>query len=204
MSGPTSRPTHPTRPPPEQRETVLRELDAIGCGDTPIVELWNKIDNMGDSEAAEMARIEAACVPVEVDAVVVAGGEEEEEEEGVGRGLPEAAAVVAGPAGGEEEDGEGGYVAALPDGGFDTPSSSSSSSLTHADASPSPPPTPPKKARKTPPSRTVLRAPRKTFTVAASVKSGLGFDDFLGALEAALSLRLKVHCPYLAPHYLAP
>ena len=34
----------------KQRETVLRELDAIGCVDTPIVELWNKIDQMPDPE----------------------------------------------------------------------------------------------------------------------------------------------------------
>ena len=27
----------------KQRETVLKELDAIGCYETPIVELWNKV-----------------------------------------------------------------------------------------------------------------------------------------------------------------
>ena len=32
---------------------------------------------------------------------------------------------------------------------------------------------------------------RKTFTVAASVKSGLGFSEFLETLESALSLLLK-------------
>jgi len=46
------------------------------------------------------------------------------------------------------------------------------------------------------------RAPRinrKTFTVAASVKTGLGFDDFVGTLIDALSLRLReieVMVPY--------
>jgi GTP-binding protein HflX len=34
----------------KQRETVIRELDAIGCTNTPIVEFWNKIDNMKDPE----------------------------------------------------------------------------------------------------------------------------------------------------------
>ena len=34
----------------KQRETVLRELDAIGCRSTPVVELWNKIDGMEDPE----------------------------------------------------------------------------------------------------------------------------------------------------------
>jgi GTP-binding protein HflX len=45
----------------------------------------------------------------------------------------------------------------------------------------------------------VRRLPRKTFTVAASVKTGLGFDDFLSTLVDALSLRLKeveVFVPY--------
>jgi len=155
------------------------------------VELWNKIDNMGGEEAAEEARLEAACVPVDVDAVVMAVAEEAEEED-ERKELPTVAghARIGGVEGEEEDD--GGYVAALPDGGFDTVTT-----LAHGDDSsahaPADPPTPtPKRSRKSPASRTVTRAPRKTFTVAASVKTGLGFDDFLGALEAALSLRLKV------------
>lgn len=47
--------------------------------------------------------------------------------------------------------------------------------------------------------RRVRRLPRKTFTVAASAKTGLGFDDFLSTLVDALSLRLKeveVFVPY--------
>ena len=36
-----------------------------------------------------------------------------------------------------------------------------------------------------------IRPPRKTFTVAASVKTGLGFSEFLETLESALSLLLK-------------
>ena len=38
----------------KQRETVLRELDAIGCSDTPIVELWNKIDCMAGEEQEQV------------------------------------------------------------------------------------------------------------------------------------------------------
>ena len=160
------------------------------------MELWNKIDNMGDAEAAEEARLEAACVPVDVDAVVMAVAEEVEDEER--KELPTVAGHARiGEGEGEEED-DGGYVAALPDGGFDTVTT-----LAHGDDpsapahAPADPPTPtPKRSRKAPASRTVTRAPRKTFTVAASVKTGLGFDDFLGALEAALSLRLKVRVQY--------
>ena len=37
----------------KQRETVLRELDAIGCRSTPVVELWNKIDGMEDPEEVD-------------------------------------------------------------------------------------------------------------------------------------------------------
>ena len=36
-----------------------------------------------------------------------------------------------------------------------------------------------------------IRPSRKTFTVAASAKTGTGFDDFLETLESALSLLLK-------------
>ena len=158
------------------------------------MELWNKIDNMGDAEAAEEARLEAACVPVDVDAVVMAVAEEVEDEER--KELPTVAGHARiGEGEGEEED-DGGYVAALPDGGFDTVTT-----LAHGDDPSAPAPadqsTPtPKRSRKSPAGRTVTRAPRKTFTVAASVKTGLGFDDFLGALEAALSLRLKVRVQY--------
>ena len=38
-----------------QRETVLRELDAIGCRSTPVVELWNKIDGMEDPEEVRIS-----------------------------------------------------------------------------------------------------------------------------------------------------
>ena len=43
------------------------------------------------------------------------------------------------------------------------------------------------------------RQKRKTYYVAASVKTGLGFDDFIATLEDALSLLLKkinVFIPY--------
>jgi 50S ribosomal subunit-associated GTPase HflX len=50
----------------KQRETVMRELSAIGCTTTPIVELWNKIDSMSDPEAV---RLEAACLPIDTEIV---------------------------------------------------------------------------------------------------------------------------------------
>ena len=48
----------------KQREVVLAELKAIGCADTPIVELWNKVDCMDDPEEV---RQEALNVPVEAE-----------------------------------------------------------------------------------------------------------------------------------------
>ena len=237
----------------KQRETVLRELDAMGCGGTPVIELWNKIDGMGDPEGV---REEAVCVPVEVEAVVrewegegevelgvlgdggegvgvgVEGVEEmvETEEETVvvvyGVGMP-GVVELQGSAELEEDDDEddNGYVIALPDGGFDlstpsTPSTRSTPSTLSIMSSPStfstPPPPTPRSTRKK--SKTVIRPARKTFTVAASVKTGLGFDDFLESLESALSLLLKpisvfvpvrawwvrdasFHCYHHSPYY---
>lgn len=49
----------------KQKHTVLRELAALGCADTPIVEVWNKIDAMEDPE---IIRLEAAAVPIDIDA----------------------------------------------------------------------------------------------------------------------------------------
>jgi len=64
-------------------KTKKNQLDAIGCSDTPIVELWNKIDAMPDPEDI---RLEAACVPIDVDAQVLSFSEDDEsQEEGGGR-----------------------------------------------------------------------------------------------------------------------
>ena len=51
----------------KQRETVLRELEAIGCTHTPIVELWNKVDAV---ENPDEVMLEAMTLPIDVDIVV--------------------------------------------------------------------------------------------------------------------------------------
>jgi 50S ribosomal subunit-associated GTPase HflX len=51
----------------KQREVVLKELANIGCVGTPIVELWNKIDSLPDSEEV---MLEAATMPIDVDLVL--------------------------------------------------------------------------------------------------------------------------------------
>lgn len=55
----------------KQRETVLRELEAIGCRETPIIELWNKIDILPNPDDV---MIEAACLPIDVEMVVSGPG----------------------------------------------------------------------------------------------------------------------------------
>lgn len=82
----------------KQRETVLRELDAIGCVDTPIVELWNKIDQMPDAEDIRLqvgtvgqvmswidfVCAQAATLPVDVEAVVMPWKEPLPADRGIG------------------------------------------------------------------------------------------------------------------------
>ena len=47
----------------KQRTTVLKELNAIGCYDIPIIELWNKIDMLDDPIAVmNEVRIMMTCV----------------------------------------------------------------------------------------------------------------------------------------------
>lgn len=58
----------------KQRLTVMRELYAVGCLDTPIVELWNKIDRCDDPERVQL---EALTQPVDVEGEDVAEEEVE-------------------------------------------------------------------------------------------------------------------------------
>ena len=50
----------------KQREVVLAELAAIGCTDTPMVELWNKVDLTDDPWKTIK---EAKCAPVETQVI---------------------------------------------------------------------------------------------------------------------------------------
>ena len=49
----------------KQRTTVLKELNAIGCYDIPIIELWNKIDMLDDPIAVmNEVRIMMTCIRI--------------------------------------------------------------------------------------------------------------------------------------------
>jgi hypothetical protein len=52
----------------KQRATVVRELAALGCGDIPLIELWNKIDAVSDPLELEL---EASRVPLDVEGLVI-------------------------------------------------------------------------------------------------------------------------------------
>ena len=47
----------------KQRATVLTELKLLGCHNVPIIELWNKIDMMPDSETIRQQAMEASLSP---------------------------------------------------------------------------------------------------------------------------------------------
>lgn len=51
----------------KQKSTVMKELAELGCNQTPIVELWNKIDSMPNPEDIQL---EAATIPIDVDAFI--------------------------------------------------------------------------------------------------------------------------------------
>ena len=188
----------------KQRETVLQELDAIGCTGVPIVELWNKVDLCPDSEDIQL---EAACVPVDTEGEVI------EEITNSDNSIDATVPVEASASSINEFFGSDYIESSLTPSSFaknkkyeedsyhwsgnddeyisDTSSSESPGEIENQFSSPS---TLKAKVRKSYP-----RQKRKTFYVAASVKTGLGFDDFISTLEDALSLLLKkinVFIPY--------
>lgn len=189
----------------KQRETVLRELDLLGA-DAPIVELWNKVDLMDNPEDV---MVEAACLPVEVEGEVREWEEEvlperieglEDEAVSVDCEAAVDAETGAAPLGSDEgsvsvEDDDSAYIT-------ETDYTSLLASIEPATAL-APPPVSNYEyvlpAKNPNGNRKVRRTTRKTFTVAASLKTGLGFDDFIDSLVDALSLRLKeieVFIPY--------
>lgn len=135
----------------KQRETVLKELDAIGCENTPIVELWNKIDVL-DNEQAENIRMEAACMPIDVDAVIKS----------------DPINLL--------DDNNSRYQWSEEDEHVKDTSIVINNNID--------------KSNKNYESR-ASRAHRRTVYIAASAKSGLGFDDFIEGLEDTLNLLLK-------------
>ncbi len=228
----------------KQREVVLAELAAVGCTDTPIVELWNKVDQVEDPEGI---REEALCMPVEAELISTfeaydtdlptgddfaslsvddrndeeesheelapeeddegnEGNEENEEED-------EYAPIRAGQepeAFGRDKEGkiadatrqEKRSLARLPSewGSGNVQSSSwhkhnEKARRINAKAGDS--------VRNTGYSgveqNTAVSYTGKTYIVAASAKTGLGFPDFVSTLEDALSLRLRkieIFIPY--------
>ena len=166
----------------KQRETVLRELEAIGCIHTPIVELWNKIDVVDDPNNV---MLEAMTLPIDVDMVqrdnniddVTTVTESNDDWEQYDNG---------------EWDGNEGYIRATTqheaNQGDKDPTNLN---LKRKDIAAN-------RLRAEVASRAQLYGEfpygprkRKVFTVAASVKTDLGFDDFTSTLEDALSLLLK-------------
>jgi GTP-binding protein HflX len=209
----------------KQRDVVLSELAAIGCTDTPIVELWNKVDQTDDPEGVME---EARSAPVEAELIGTwetykkdlpggqyqAVGEHDDTDSGGDIELDEEDEYAPIRAGQEPE--------ALGDGRSDVsrqerralarqPSEWSSgdteSSKWHKHN---------EKARQISARgghsvrrQGSIRAEDagtgavsftgKTYIVAASAKTGFGFPDFVSTLEDALSLRLRkveIFVPY--------
>lgn len=158
----------------KQRETVLKELDNIGCYNTPIVELWNKIDALPN---ADDVMLEAASMPIDVeimdDLVSV-------EMDNLQEGQSELLHVEALSKFDEESN-------------FDEENEILSRDVDEITSGPS-------TVKRIPDGvRDSFRPQRRIFTVAASALTGLGFDDFLSTLEDSLSLLLRpteVFIPY--------
>lgn len=158
----------------KQRETVLKELDNIGCFETPIVELWNKVDTLPD---ADEVMLEAATIPIDVDAVV-----EDETVAVVSETTLVYDSAATSSLEGDEDSDEYAIISRDVDSLPELHTSPAQSSQ--------------KKSRN---SLSSFRAQRKIFTVAASALTGVGFEDFMATLEDALSLLLRpmeVFIPY--------
>jgi 50S ribosomal subunit-associated GTPase HflX len=157
----------------KQRETVLRELDSIGCYKTPIVELWNKIDALPDCEDI---MLEAATLPIDVEGGI-------EDADGIDGSKPSSDDLslsrVASELAPELTDADDMALSGDVDSIETFASPQATASIDGV--------------------RSTHRADRRIFTVAASALTGVGFDDFLATLEDALSLLLKsidVFIPY--------
>lgn len=153
----------------KQRETVLKELDNIGCYDTPIVELWNKIDALPN---ADEVMLEAATLPIDTELVEEEVGESDEEPASSSMNIVTLTEEA-------EDDLSGRDVDDLPVVAADEPLAQSALGKDSV--------------------RDSHRPERKIFTVAASALTGVGFDDFLLTIDDALSLLLRsieVFIPY--------
>ena len=167
----------------KQRETVLRELDTIGCTSTPIVELWNKIDVLDNHDDV---MVEALTLPIDVEIVEPINQEiEADNDESDNQRENKYDNCV--------WDGDEEYVRATALVNSDSARTDNlnmrkediAANRLGADV-----------ASKTRLYGKASYGPkqRKVFTVAASVKTGLGFDDFTATLEDALNLLLrKIH-----------
>ena len=186
----------------KQRETVLQELDAIGCTGVPIVELWNKVDLCPDSESIQL---EAACVPVDTEAEFIEETDSDSLIDSIIQTEPSASSINE-FFGSEYIESSSSPQSFTKNKKYEEDSyhwsgnddeyisDTSSNTLPKEENQFTSPSTLKAKIRKTYP-----RQKRKTFYVAASVKNGLGFDDFISTLEDALSLLLKkinVFVPY--------
>ena len=201
----------------------MQELNRLGCHETPIIELWNKIDLISGTQAEEI-QIEAMMRPVDVEALV---NDTEEPPKSL---LEEAASIS--PTddsalesdlenegednlqideneeeSSEQSDDDPVFEEAETDKEEDTFQDLesyllASNAAAQDDATESV--AKPLKSSETAQSPTsnekkTRKVQRKHFTVAASAKTGLGMDIFLETLHTALSLFLvpvKLMIPY--------
>jgi len=179
----------------KQRETVLSELDRIGCQDSVIVEVWNKIDALPN---ADEIVYEANSLPIDIDAYLYS---ESGDHASSSNYLDKEVVVDVVPSLLEDNNSNipGGLSSRNTDSDFDEnqllsedddlldePKTVSSEDHPSRDVSRS----------KTKP---IVRPNRKTFTVAASAMTGKNMGAFVAALEDALSTLLvksEVFIPY--------
>lgn len=170
----------------KHRETVLCELDNIGCSDTVVVELWNKIDALPDPEAVIR---EAASLPIDVDAYYAMeqkGILESGDKQTILGALPAATSADA-----QSDGGRAVYNSVYGDEEDDAFLSDTIADPTKSTEGVLP------KIRLG--AKSTMRYPRKTFTVAASALKGMGMNDFITTLESALStllVKMDVFVPY--------
>ena len=163
----------------KQRETVIRELDGVGCEESIVVELWNKIDNCPHPEKILE---EVKNMPLDVDGYtdVILGNEYDRNE------------LYLDDNNNNNNYSEEDEFALLKD-GMEVPTSSTSTSDSDSqkdlkDISNL------KKNKKD-----MKKRNRKTYIVAASALTGLNFDGFVSTLEDALSsllIKMHVFIPY--------
>eukprot|EP01041_Mallomonas_annulata_P012359 gene12359-26000_t len=167
----------------KQRETVLCELDNIGCEDTVIVELWNKVDALGN---AEDVMLEAATLPIDVEAFYDESNSLDSADNN-NNVLPE---DIMSNKDDETDDDDIDDIEVEVQGEEDEFAMlKEEDTIFGTDIL----------KRKMVKKEKALRPKRKIFTVAASAKTGLGMADFLATLEDALStllVKMDVFVPY--------